>query len=76
MVKYLRYFIHFNGKKLGNEQAVDKWQEDLRFTLQYNINKQPKVYFIKVKNGQVREEDDNILRNMLKLIIVSSSGIQ
>ena len=49
IVKYLRYFIRFNGKKSGNEQAVEKWKDDLRFTLQHKINKQPTVYFTKVK---------------------------
>ena len=49
VVKYLRYFIRFNGKNYGNELAVEKWQNDLRFTLQYKINRQPTVYFTKVK---------------------------
>ena len=47
--KYLRHFIRFNGKKTGNAQAVEKWRDDLEFTLHYKINKQPTVYFTKVK---------------------------
>lgn len=49
VINYLRYFISFIGKKPGNAQAVGKWQNDLRFTLQYKINKQLSVYFTKVK---------------------------
>ena len=49
ILKYLRHFIKFNGKNYGNELAVEKWQNDLRFTLQYKINRQPTVYFTKVK---------------------------
>lgn len=38
VVRYLEYFININGRKKGNELAVEKWKEDLRFVLNYQID--------------------------------------
>ena len=43
IIDYLQLFIKKNGKKEGNELALGKWEKDLDFTLQYNIDRQPVV---------------------------------
>ncbi len=43
VIKYLSFFIKRNGKKESNSIAVKKWQEDLKFTLNYKIELQTKA---------------------------------
>ena len=50
LIKYLSYFIKMNGARNGNEYAVSKWQEDMRFVQDYNINIQPSTIIREVKN--------------------------
>lgn len=40
VVRYLEYFIGMNGKKRGNELALEKWKADLKFTLNYHSDVQ------------------------------------
>lgn len=35
VVKYLKSFVNFNGKKLGNSRAVNKWKSDILFLNNY-----------------------------------------
>ena len=49
VIKYLAFFIRRHGAKGGNEIALSKWQEDLVFVQEYNINTQPKTVISKVK---------------------------
>lgn len=49
VIKYLSYFIKMNGSRLGNEYAVSKWQEDMQFVQNYNINSQPSTIIKEVK---------------------------
>lgn len=42
VVRYLEYFINMNGRRTGNEIAVSKWKEDLRYTLSFNFENQTK----------------------------------
>lgn len=49
VIKYLAFFIRRNGAKGGNEIALSKWQEDLVFVQEYNINIQPKTVISKIK---------------------------
>lgn len=49
VIKYLSYFIKMNGARIGNEYAVSKWQEDMRFVQEYNINTQPSTIIREVK---------------------------
>jgi hypothetical protein len=43
VIKYLSFFIKRNGKKENNSVAAKKWQEDLKFTLDYKMELQAKV---------------------------------
>ena len=49
VIRYLSYFIKMNGARLGNDLAVEKWREDLRFVQEYNINVQPKTFVSEIK---------------------------
>lgn len=49
VIKYLSYFIKMNGARLGNEYAVSKWQEDMQFVQNYNINFQPSTIIKEIK---------------------------
>ena len=42
IVQYLECFINRNGQKLHNELALAKWEEDLVFTINYQIMEQDK----------------------------------
>ena len=35
VIQYLKSFINFNGKKLGNSRAVNKWKSDILFLNNY-----------------------------------------
>ena len=43
IIRYLNYFIAFNGRKAGNELAVDKWESDLCFVRSHEIDSQESV---------------------------------
>lgn len=49
IIRYLEYFIKMNGKKKGNEIALEKWTIDLEYTLNYNFQNQEqhKIHQIK-----------------------------
>lgn len=49
IIDYLQYFIKRNGRKLGNELALQKWKSDLDFTQQYNMHQQPVVGIIAIR---------------------------
>lgn len=49
VIKYLSYFIRMQGSKYGNEIALEKWEDDLRFVQDYNKEIQPKTYISKIK---------------------------
>lgn len=49
VIKYLSYFIKMNGARHGNEYAVSKWQEDMQFVQNYNINSQPSTIIKEIK---------------------------
>ena len=40
VIRYLEYFISINGKKKGNQLALSKWKDDLKFTLSYASDSQ------------------------------------
>ena len=54
VIRYLSYFIRMNGAKYGNELAVAKWEEDLAFVQEYNINIQPRAIIRKVEKYSKR----------------------
>lgn len=49
VIKYLSYFIKMNGARLGNENAVSKWREDMQFVQNYNIDSQPSTIIREIK---------------------------
>lgn len=49
VIKYLSYFIKMQGSKYGNETALAKWEEDLRFVQNYNKDIQPKTIISKIQ---------------------------
>lgn len=40
IIRYLEHFIKMNGKKKGNEIALEKWASDLEYTLNFNLQNQ------------------------------------
>ena len=40
VVRYLEYFINRNGQKSNNAIALEKWNEDLDFTLKFKMSEQ------------------------------------
>ena len=40
IIEYLNFFIHRNGKRQNMEEAVRRWNEDLRWVRDYQINRQ------------------------------------
>ena len=40
VIRYLEHFIIMNGKKAINAIALDKWKQDLEFTLKYKMSEQ------------------------------------
>lgn len=48
-IRYLEHFINMNGSKEGNELALSKWENDLKFVHNYRIDTQPEVYITKVE---------------------------
>ena len=49
VIRYLGYFIRMNGARYGNELAVKKWEEDLAFVQEYDINIQPRAIISQIK---------------------------
>ena len=49
VIRYLSYFIRMNGVRVGNEIAVKKWEEDLKFVQDYDIDIQPQTIITKIK---------------------------
>lgn len=49
VIKYLEYFISINGKKRGNQLALSKWKEDLKFTLDYDAQNQERHLIDEIK---------------------------
>lgn len=49
VIRYLSYFIRKNGAKRGNELALSKWEEDLAFVQDYDINTQPRAIISDIK---------------------------
>lgn len=49
VIRYLSYFIRMNGARYGNQLAVKKWEQDLAFVQEYNINTQPRTIITKIK---------------------------
>ncbi|MCC8098911.1 MAG: hypothetical protein LIO78_02450 [Clostridiales bacterium] len=49
VIRYLEHFINMNGAKEGNELALSKWENDLKFVHNYRIDTQPEVYITKVE---------------------------
>lgn len=49
VIRYLEMFIRFQGKKKGNEAALKKWKEDLRYVNNLNINTQRRVLLGEIK---------------------------
>lgn len=49
IIRYLEYFISINGKKKGNQLALSKWKDDLKFTLSYETNKQERHFISEIK---------------------------
>ena len=47
--EYLKRFISFNGGKGINENARQKWERDLLFTLEYKKEEQPVVTITDIK---------------------------
>ena len=49
IVSFLEYLIEFNGSKRENWLAVQKWERDLEFTLEYNMDDRIEVFVKEVK---------------------------
>ena len=49
VIDYLQLFIKKNGKKIGNELALEKWERDLDFTLRYHMHQQPVVGITEIR---------------------------
>lgn len=49
IVKYLEYFISINGKQKRNHLALEKWKEDLTFTLGYEADRQERHHITEIK---------------------------
>ena len=49
VIDYLQLFIKKNGKKEGNELALEKWERDLDFTLRYHMHQQPVVGITEIR---------------------------
>lgn len=44
IIKYLAYFIRVNGAKKANDKALKKWEEDLEFVQNIDLDRQPQYY--------------------------------
>lgn len=49
IVSFLEYLIDFNGSKWENRFAVEKWERDLEFTLEYKMDDRIEVFVKEVK---------------------------
>lgn len=49
VIRYLEYFISMNGRKRGNEIALDKWKEDLAFTHTVEFDTQNQYHITEIK---------------------------
>ncbi len=49
VVRYLEYFINRNGQKLSNVVALEKWKEDLDFTLKFKMSEQAEYQIEHIK---------------------------
>jgi len=49
VLSYLNWFIQYNGSKPGNEMAVGKWKEDIKFVRDYRIGEQTHCYISEVR---------------------------
>ncbi len=49
VINYLTYFIGMNGKKTGNQNALRKWQTDLKFVQNYKIDDQEQYWVTEIK---------------------------
>ena len=49
VIRYLEHFINRNGQKLGNALALEKWKEDLDFTLRFRMTEQAEYQFRHIK---------------------------
>lgn len=46
----LWHLIHYNGKKKNMENAKEKWENDLAFVQDFNLNKQKQLYINRIKH--------------------------
>ena len=49
VIYYLEHFINMNGQKANNAVALEKWKEDLDFTLKYKMSEQDEYKLKHVK---------------------------
>lgn len=49
VVRYLEYFINRNGQKSSNALALEKWKEDLDFTLKFKMSEQAEYQIKHIK---------------------------
>ena len=49
VIYYLEHFINMNGQKANNAVALEKWKEDLEFTLKYKMSEQDEYKLKHVK---------------------------
>ena len=49
VIRYLSYFVRVQGQKYGNEIALEKWEEDIKFVQEYDIKIQPKIYISSIQ---------------------------
>ena len=50
VMDYLNHFIKMNGRKKSNSIAVSKWENDLEYVRNYQMDNQRKVNIDKIKN--------------------------
>jgi hypothetical protein len=49
VIRYLEYFISRNGQKSSNALALEKWKEDLDFTLKFKMSEQSEYQIKHIK---------------------------
>lgn len=49
VIRYLEHFINRNGQRSNNTLALEKWKEDLHFTMQYKLSEQAQYRLKRIK---------------------------